>query len=223
MKNKRIVITFVLEYILVTLLGVLISLIDNSNKGLSVFMYVETVIDLLLLIYLIILSKELFKDGIGDLFNSVKKFFSNGFVLISMFVLTFLAVTIASTNLTLNDVENYNQAGLEQYYENNKWLMGFKVIFIAPIIEEILFRGAIFGGIRKKNMIVAHVISATAFAFMHVWMQVISDGIMYLIVMLPYVIMGLGVSITYERTKNFLYPVTFHMMLNSLMFTMMNV
>ena len=42
-------------------------------------------------------------------------------------------------------------------------------IFLVPIVEEMLFRGVVFGSIRPRSRLWAYVVSVAAFSVYHVW------------------------------------------------------
>ena len=49
------------------------------------------------------------------------------------------------------------------------------VVFLAPFIEEVLFRGYVFGSLRDHSRVVAYVVSCVLFAFLHVWQFAAGD------------------------------------------------
>ena len=88
-------------------------------------------------------------------------------------------------------------------------------IFMAPILEEPIFRGAIFGAIRPKSRYLAYGVSMLLFAVYHVWGYALADPIMWV-----YVIQYLPVSFLlcqcYERTGSIWTSVFFHMLVNGI-------
>jgi membrane protease YdiL (CAAX protease family) len=42
-------------------------------------------------------------------------------------------------------------------------------VLIGPVVEEVLFRGVVFGSIRQKNRILAYVVSMVLFSVYHIW------------------------------------------------------
>ena len=41
------------------------------------------------------------------------------------------------------------------------------VLLLAPFVEEVLFRGLVFGGLRNRSRVVAYLVSCLLFAFLH--------------------------------------------------------
>ncbi len=223
MNNKKIIIAYVLEYIILIMTSFLVVNILKLEQGIGYFFYIETIVDFLLLVVLLIYSRKFLVKNVVKMFESVKTFLKNLFILLTTYVITFLAITISSSYLSMNSVSNYNQMGLESYFQISKYILGIKTIVIAPIIEEIVFRGVIFGVVRKKTILGAHIVTAIIFGLLHVWISVFNHGMLYLINIVPYIILSLGLSITYERTNNFIYAILFHMIHNGLTFAMMQV
>lgn len=95
------------------------------------------------------------------------------------------------------------------------------VVFIAPIVEEILFRGVLFGSIRRKNRVWAYIVSIVVFSLYHVWQYalVYQDATM-LIIALQYIPAAYALAWSYERTNCIWIPIFVHMMINAAALTM---
>ena len=90
-------------------------------------------------------------------------------------------------------------------------------IFMGPIVEEVLFRGALFGGVRKKNRVLAYVLSIAIFALTHVWQYVMVEMDMtILIYVLQYIPVGFALAWVYERSGSIWVPIGMHMLVNSM-------
>jgi membrane protease YdiL (CAAX protease family) len=92
---------------------------------------------------------------------------------------------------------------------NTRWV-GFAVIAIvvcAPIGEEILFRGFLYQGLRRRFAVMpAAMISAGAFAFVHVYPLRIP----------PIFASGVLLALLYERRRSILASITAHATLNAI-------
>ncbi|QDP39170.1 CPBP family intramembrane glutamic endopeptidase [Radiobacillus deserti] len=79
------------------------------------------------------------------------------------------------------------------------------VVFIAPILEEVIFRKIIFGTIyQKTNFIIAGVASALVFALVH------ADPLH----LIMYMSMGFVFAFLYVQTKRIIVPIITHMAMN---------
>ena len=63
--------------------------------------------------------------------------------------------------------QNVNNASVQELTRNAPVLMLLFSVAAAPITEECLFRGALFGLLRKKSRVAAYLVTAAAFALIH--------------------------------------------------------
>ena len=91
-------------------------------------------------------------------------------------------------------------------------LTGIAIVFMAPIAEEIFFRGFIFGGLRRYlNLPIAGLLSGGLFALAH--------GDLGLI--LPFAGVGLVLAYLYERSGTLWAPIGVHFVFNSVSFLLL--
>jgi membrane protease YdiL (CAAX protease family) len=87
----------------------------------------------------------------------------------------------------------------------------FLVCVVAPVAEELFFRGFLFGGLRRHGLVVAALVSGTAFGLAHV----ASSPIGFIV---PLAALGVILALLYERTGS-LYPsMGLHALNNSVAF-----
>lgn len=88
-------------------------------------------------------------------------------------------------------------------------------VFVAPIVEETLFRGALFGSIRSRSRLWAYVVSVAAFSLYHVWQYavVFRDPSMLLFA-LQYIPVSIALAFSYEKTNCIWTPIFLHMLVN---------
>ena len=87
-------------------------------------------------------------------------------------------------------------------------------VFLAPLTEELLFRGAVFGSIRRKSRLLAYLVSAPLFALYHVWFYALVDP-MQLLYALQYLPAALVLAYLYDRTDCIWTSVFLHMLINA--------
>ena len=91
------------------------------------------------------------------------------------------------------------------------------VIFLAPFVEEILFRGLVFGCLREKSAVVGYAVSALLFAFLHVWTFALSSwDASYFALMLQYLAPGLVFAWAYDRSGTLWTSILLHAIVNAL-------
>jgi membrane protease YdiL (CAAX protease family) len=83
--------------------------------------------------------------------------------------------------------------------------------FIAPVAEEIFFRGILYGFFRKWGMLTALVLSTLLFVLSHPSIHTIP---------VTQIIGGILFAVAYEIEKNLLVPITIHVLGNLAIFTL---
>lgn len=126
-------------------------------------------------------------------------------IVVNLVVMLFL-----SDNMT-----NPNNAAVTDQIKINQNVMTAVSVLLAPIVEEVLFRGVAFGTIRKKNRLLAYIVSVFLFAVYHLLGYIIADfsfeNLLYLIQYLP---AGIALAYCYERSRNIWGPIFLHMLIN---------
>ena len=68
-------------------------------------------------------------------------------------------------------------------------------------MEEVLFRGLVFGGLREKSRWIAYLASCLLFALLHVWQfAVVNRDIAYFLLMVQYLVPGLVLAWACEHS-----------------------
>jgi CAAX protease family protein len=87
------------------------------------------------------------------------------------------------------------------------WLVVLAVVILAPIAEEVFFRGVVFNAwLREGGRRWAYVGSAALFAIIH----------LSLVSLVPIFLLGLALAWVYERTGNLLAPIAMHAVVNGI-------
>ncbi len=128
---------------------------------------------------------------------------------------------IASTLLNL--LENLLGNSSELLNQNNEALIDLAgedfgsisavAVFLAPITEELMFRGGIFGLLRKKSRAWAYAAGTLLFALYHIWGYALLDPT-YWLYLLQYLPAGYLLCRCYERTNSIWCSIFFHMLVN---------
>jgi hypothetical protein len=91
-------------------------------------------------------------------------------------------------------------------------LTGIAIVFMAPIAEEVFFRGFIFAGLRRYlNLPIAGSLSGALFALAHG-----DPGLI-----LPFAGVGLVLAFVYERSGSLWAPIGVHFVFNSVSFLLL--
>lgn len=91
------------------------------------------------------------------------------------------------------------------------------IIFLAPFVEEVLFRGLVFGCLKDMNRVAAYAVSAVLFSLLHVlasspWRW----DLTYLILTLQYLVPGLVFAWAFERSGTLWTSILLHATVNAL-------
>jgi membrane protease YdiL (CAAX protease family) len=121
--------------------------------------------------------------------------------------------------LILGDTENPNNELIDQMAGKSFGAVLGMSVFLAPIVEEVLFRGTVFGVLHKKNRILAYVVSIVLFSFYHVWQYVlVYMDIRMLIYIIQYIPVSFVLAWCYERSGSIWVPIFLHMIINAVPF-----
>ena len=117
--------------------------------------------------------------------------------------------------LILPNTENPNNADVMELVFKDYGMMKATTVFLAPIVEELIFRASIFGGLYDRNKKLAYAVSALLFALFHVWAYAFAEPV-YWVYLLEYIPVALLLARCYERTNSIWCSVFFHMLNNSI-------
>lgn len=91
------------------------------------------------------------------------------------------------------------------------------VLFLAPFVEETLFRGLVFGGLRERSRPLAYAASCALFALAHVWQFAIAGrDPAYFLLMVQYLIPGLVLAWAYDHAGTLWASIGLHAGVNAL-------
>jgi len=121
------------------------------------------------------------------------------------------------SNLLINNSTNLNDTTISAQVDDAPKLTFIIIVLIAPFVEEVLFRGLVFGNLKGKSLAVAYVLSCVLFALSHVW-QFAVDGptVTRFLVMLQYLVPGFMLSWSYDRSGTLWTPIALHAVFNAL-------
>lgn len=91
------------------------------------------------------------------------------------------------------------------------------VVFLAPFVEETLFRGLVFGGLKEKGRPLAYAVSCALFALAHVWQFALANrDPAYFLLMAQYLIPGLVLAWAYDHSGTLWASIGLHAGVNAL-------
>jgi uncharacterized protein len=135
----------------------------------------------------------------------------------SIFPIMYLASILLSVVISAlsGQATSGNQTSLNQLLgEFPVFTLALTVLF-APIVEELVFRGAFYRYFRAKRMIwVPMIVSATAFSLIHLGVALSAGRFAELWFFPLYAALGVFLSVAYEKTGNIYGPMLLHFLYN---------
>lgn len=195
------------QLIPIYILDLNINKITNAEKViLSTFSNI-----ILLIILFLIFKKELINEW--KVFN--KNRLKNLDTGLKYWLLGLGIMMISNTiiNFILQLGQAANEQAVQQMISSLPWLMFINAGFIAPIIEEIIFRKS-FKKAFINNWLYVFT-SAIVFGSLHV--ITIMSSPLELLYIIPYGALGAAFAISYVKTKNIYTSIAFHIFHNSLL------
>ena len=115
--------------------------------------------------------------------------------------------------------ENPNNAFVLDLIGEDFGPMVAMTVFLAPIVEETLIRGVVFGSIAPRSRPWAYIASTALFSLNHVWQYAIAyHDPLQLLYAVQYVPVSLALAWSYDRSGSIWTPIFFHMGFNALSF-----
>lgn len=184
---------------------------EISKMGFAYSLLANFTYILILLGLILIIKRENFYKilrSIKDVFKSKKKilYALGGVIAIILFSLiyNFIMVDILKIGAEISP----NQEEVESFILLNPFFGFVAVCIFAPLWEEIAHRYCLFGGLYKKNKVLAYIVSALIFMAGHAIFSI--RTIPELLTLPPYAISGVVLCYIYEKTDNLGTSITAH-------------
>jgi hypothetical protein len=138
-----------------------------------------------------------------------------GLGLIALYGLNELAYRLS--NLVATNQTNLNDSAISAQIDNAPHMTALIVILLAPFVEEVLFRGLVFGNLKYKSRPLAYVVSCLLFALLHVWQFAVGNhDVTYFLQMLQYLVPGVVLAWAYDHSGTLWTSVGIHAAANAL-------
>ena len=156
----------------------------------------------------------------------LQRFFGAGFwnfvqTLILGFVLYYAGTWVIQLleSRLAGDFVIYNNETVTELISTNRYVMLAASVIFAPIVEETLVRGVVFGTIRPASRVLAYIVSALLFTLMHNWQYFgLHPFVSILLSCLPYLPASVALAWVYEKGGTIWAPITLHALINAMSF-----
>jgi len=126
---------------------------------------------------------------------------------------TFVSIAIVTIEPAFFNVNNANLSTISQKYYA---LTAICTVVLVPITEELLHRGAIFGGLYRRSRAAAYLVSTFVFALVHITGYIGYFGPKTLLLcFMQYLPAGLCLAAAYDLTGCILTPILIHAVINT--------
>lgn len=121
------------------------------------------------------------------------------------------------SNLLIDNRTNLNDTTISAQIEDAPHMTLLIVVVLAPFVEELLFRGLVFGNLKHKSRLGAYAVSCLLFALLHVWQfALVNRDITYFFLMVQYLVPGVVLAWTYEHSGTLWTAFALHAVANAL-------
>ena len=121
------------------------------------------------------------------------------------------------SNLVIGNRTNLNDTTISAQIQDAPRVTLLMIVFLAPFVEEVLFRGLVFGNLKHKSRVVAYLASCLLFALIHVWQfAVVNQDITYFLLMVQYLVPGAVLAWAYESSGTLWASIGLHAAANAL-------
>ncbi len=201
--SLREVIFSIIAAILVSIAAIFVVVL---RPDLSAFMMVIVELGYLLPVIIIMLIKKAKPETVG-----LRKFKPESLAIgCGLIFGAYILIFIHNLLLLAFDIAPQGELLAELFEQENIGILIFTGVILAPVIEEIFFRGFVYSGLLKEyNWKVAALISSFLFALAH----------MQLVALIPTFLMGLVLTYLYHRSKSIWPGIILHLLVNSFAFS----
>ncbi len=123
-----------------------------------------------------------------------------------------LAVGLLGGTITV-----YNNDTVAGLADTNYYVMLLITVIVAPVIEETLVRGLVFGSVHATSRIMAYILSCVVFTLMHNWQYFGAHPLgAVLLSCLPFIPASIALAWVYEKSGTIWASITLHALINAI-------
>lgn len=176
---------------------------------------IDIIYSLIMLTASIYLTRDLLLRSINVLAEHPIKTFkviltTFSFMLFSSFVLNYIISYLSGLG------NSANQSYIIDLFKDYPTLIIIQALLYAPIVEEIMFRGLIFGSLAKKSIPLAMVASSLLFGLAHVYDSLLNGNFADLWFIPTYAMLGYLLNRAYLKSGTIVSSMALHFMNNAL-------
>lgn len=173
-------------------------------------------------LYIVVFLHRFLRQDFDTLLDGKRYALSATVQAIGIYWITAVAISVLWAMfgpVSVLDAVSPNDRALQDYVGREGQIIAALGICIAPVVEEVLFRGVLFGQLQKANRLIAYAVSALLFGVFHVWQYALIAGdwtlLLYTVQYFPHAI---ALAWCYEHSNSIWVPIFCHMAQNALAF-----
>jgi hypothetical protein len=128
---------------------------------------------------------------------------------------TSMVLNYVITTLTGLD-GSQNQGELIKIFGDYPLLLVFQALIFAPIVEELMYRGLLFGMLQKRSQMFAILFSSFFFGMAHIYPSLFDGQYMDLVFLPTYFMLGFWLNHAYIKSRSLYTPVLIHFVNNAI-------
>ena len=175
----------------------------------------DTIYSIIMLIVSIYFTKDMLWRSINELADNPGKIFKTIITTLPMMLLGSIVLNYLITTFT-GQTEAQNQTEIIGLFEQAPYLIIIQALLYAPIVEEIMFRGLVFGGLSKKSMTFAIIVSSSLFGLAHVYNSILSGNFADLWFFPTYALLGYFLNRAYIKSGSIVSSMALHFLNNAI-------
>lgn len=192
------------------LIKLILTVLSTKLSYETINCWLNVIVDGGMLILVGWVMKDLMKKQLIDFKQNWQKYLLYGIVLGTGCLLVAEIFGGTITSLFGGENTSSNQELINTLTDAHPALMILTSVFLAPILEEMMFRGIVFSWLYEVNPYFAHLVSAFLFGFVHIMSSVLSGNMFEWVQIFSYFFMGIVLSVLYEKTNNIYVPILTH-------------
>lgn len=175
----------------------------------------DTIYSIIMLIVSIYFTKDMLWRSINVLAENPGRVFKVIISTLPMMLLGSIVLNYLITTFT-GQTEAQNQTEIIGLFEQAPYLIIIQALLYAPIVEEIMFRGLVFGGLSKKSMTFAIIVSSSLFGLAHVYNSILSGNFADLWFFPTYALLGYFLNRAYIKSGSIVSSMALHFLNNAI-------
>lgn len=175
----------------------------------------DTIYSIIMLVVSIYFTKGLLLRSINELADNPGKVFKTIITTLPMMLLGSIVLNYLITTFT-GQAEAQNQTEIIGLFEQAPYLIIIQALLYAPIVEEIMFRGLVFGGLSKRSMAFAVIVSSSLFGLAHVYNSILSGNFADLWFFPTYALLGYFLNRAYIKSGSIVSSMALHFLNNAI-------